>query len=110
MGLYGKTAGRSSATANDFSVATPGDVTGGEPAQDLQPSGEAIEGQIAGEDPSRPGGRVAWVAGFSGPLPPPDVLAAYDQAKPGLAREIDHLLRAKGCSSPPLLDGLLTSR
>lgn len=31
MGPYGKTAGRSSATANDFSVATPGDVTGGEP-------------------------------------------------------------------------------
>jgi hypothetical protein len=31
MGLYGKTAGRSSVTANDFSVARTGDLTGDEP-------------------------------------------------------------------------------
>lgn len=106
MGPYGKTAGRSSATANDFSVATPGDVTGGEPAQDLQPSDEAIEGEIASEDPSRPGGRVAWVAGFSGPLPPPDVLAAYDQAKPGLAREIVDQWKAETAHRHRTIDGL----
>jgi uncharacterized membrane protein len=104
-GPCGKTADRYSATANDSSVATPGDVTGGEPAQDLQPSEEAIDGEIAGSDPSHLVGRVAW-AGFRGPLPPPDVLAAYNQVEPGLAREIVNQWTAETEHRRRTIDGL----
>ncbi|MGI8730112.1 MAG: DUF2335 domain-containing protein [Solirubrobacteraceae bacterium] len=48
---------------------------------------ESVEGQIVEDDDARER-RVTVSSSFSGPLPPPAVLRAYDETIPGLAREI----------------------
>jgi uncharacterized membrane protein len=91
-----KTPGRYDATANASSV------TEEEPSSNLQ-AAEAVDGEVSEEAPR---GRVAWAAAFSGPLPPPDALAAYDRVQPGLAREIVEQWKAETAHRHRTVDGL----
>lgn len=97
------------ATASDSSVATEGSV-GPEKQDEPQPEetpeasdkpdateahageldvGEILEGEIAPDEEERPDRRLqVSSASFSGPLPPPETLAEYNDVLPGLAREI----------------------
>ncbi len=76
------------------------------PAQALQTAGDALPGGSSSDAPSRAGGRVAWAASFSGPLPPPDALAAYEQVLPGAAREIMDQWKAETAHRHQTIDGL----
>jgi uncharacterized membrane protein len=107
---YAKTPRRSSATANDSSVTTQPDEEQPSgptpPAQALQTAGDALPEEPSGDALSRAGGRVAWAASFSGPLPPPDVLAAYEQVMPGAAREIMDQWKVETAHRHHTIDGL----
>jgi uncharacterized membrane protein len=116
-GPCARTPTRSGATANDSSVTTQpsGASSGGSPgsprgpesgAQELDRAEDVIDGEPVGDDHSHPDRRLAWSASFSGPLPPPAALAEYDQAVPGLAREIVDQWKAETEHRHRMIDGL----
>lgn len=65
---------------------------------------ETIDGEVSGDD--TPKGRITWAQAFSGPLPPPDVLAAYDRVRPGLAQEMVEQWKAETAHRHRTIDGL----
>jgi uncharacterized membrane protein len=79
---------------------------GTQPAHGLDQTDEVIDGELASEDETQPDRRLVWSASFRGPLPPPDVLAAYDEATPGLAREIVEQWKAETAHRHHTIDGL----
>jgi hypothetical protein len=75
-------------------------------AHEIDRAEDVIAGEPVGEDPSHPDRRLAWSASFSGPLPPPAVIAAYDRTVPGLAREIVDQWKAETAHRHRTIDGL----
>lgn len=74
-----------------------------QPGGNLQPS--PVDAQLTDDAPT-PERRIAWAASFSGPLPPPDALAAYDDVQPGLAREIVEQWKTETAHRHRTIDGL----
>jgi uncharacterized membrane protein len=94
--------------ANDSSVADADhEVPQSEdsPALDIEETGENVDGELDDEIP-RPDRRIAMAARFQGPLPPPKVLADYDEVIPGLAREIVNQWEAETAHRHRTIDSL----
>lgn len=58
-----------------------------QPQAQPQPQSAQVN-TIEREQPKKEGGRMVMSASFEGPLPPPGVLASYDDVVPGLASRI----------------------
>jgi len=102
---------RSGETANVSSVATshsdPGDASAeAQPTRALDDTGEILDAEHADGMPGSEDRRVELSASFSGPLPPPAVLARYDDVVPGLAREIVDQWKAETAHRHATIDGL----
>ncbi len=106
LGHCARTHTHSSATANASSVTTQPSGDEPEGAHEIERAEDVIVGEPVGDDPSHPDRRLAWSANFSGPLPPPAVLAKYDQTVPGLAREIVDQWKAETEHRHRTIDGL----
>lgn len=108
LGLCTRMHGRSGGTANDSSVAASSDGADAEsgPTKAIDDTGEILDGEHA--DGAAAGGdrRVELSASFSGPLPPPAVLAGYDDVVPGLAREIVDQWKAETAHRHATIEGL----
>jgi uncharacterized membrane protein len=68
--------------------------------------GEVVDGEPAGHASDGTERRVVMAGAFSGPLPPPDVLADYERVQPGLGREIVDQWKAETRHRHTTIDGL----
>lgn len=66
--------------------------------------GERVEGEALDDTPAPR--RVFEATSFSGPLPPPDAMTAYNEAVPGLAREIADQWKAETAHRHKTIDDL----
>jgi len=69
---------------------------------------EVVDGHLDQSEPDS-GRRVVTGASFSGPLPPPALLADYDEVMPGLAREIVDQWKSETDHRRATVDGLRQS-
>jgi uncharacterized membrane protein len=66
--------------------------------------GERVDGGVMDDTPARR--RVFEATSFSGPLPPPDAMTAYNEVVPGLAREIADQWKAETAHRHKTIDDL----
>lgn len=92
--------------ANASSVTADNDGATADGASEVEGVPEIIDGEPVGHASDDADRRIVMAGRFSGPLPPPDVLVGYDQAVPGLAREIVDQWKAETGHRHAVIDDL----